>query len=47
MLGQQIFSLKNINTVQWTLKKEDIGRGMFIVKINQKEKVVTKRIVFE
>jgi polyhydroxybutyrate depolymerase len=46
MLGQEVFALKNINTPQWTLKKEEIGRGVFIIKINQKEKVITKRIIF-
>jgi polyhydroxybutyrate depolymerase len=47
MLGQQVFSFKNINAPQWTLKKEDIGRGIFMVKINQGEKTITKRVVFE
>jgi polyhydroxybutyrate depolymerase len=47
MLGQQVFALKNINSTQWVLKKEDIGKGLFVVKINQGEKVIVKRIVFE
>lgn len=47
MLGQQVFALKNIQTTQWELKKDDIGRGLFIVKINQGEKTIVKRIVFE
>jgi hypothetical protein len=47
VLGQEVFSLKNIATNQWHLRKADIGQGLFIVKINQGNKVVIKRIVFE
>jgi polyhydroxybutyrate depolymerase len=47
LLGQQVFSLKNLHQSQWILNKSDIGQGMFLIKINQGEKAVTKRVFFD
>jgi Secretion system C-terminal sorting domain len=47
LLGQLVFSLKNIQQSQWLLNKADIGQGMFLVEINQGEKTVTKRVFFD
>jgi polyhydroxybutyrate depolymerase len=46
-LGQKIYASKTTNYSQLTLKKAEIGYGFFVVKINQGQKVVTKRIVFQ
>ena len=46
-LGQQVYAVHNQDNPQLTLSKATIGKGVFIVKINQRERFVTKRIVFE
>lgn len=46
-LGQQVYASKNHTQTSLMLHKKEIGSGLFIVKINQGQKVATKRIVFE
>jgi polyhydroxybutyrate depolymerase len=47
MLGQQVYAVQNQDSPQFTLRKEALGTGFFVVKINQGQKFVTKRIVIE
>lgn len=47
MLGQEVYAIHNQDSPQFTLNKATIGKGIFIVKINQGQKFVTKRVVFE
>ena len=47
ILGQQVFSKNNIQEAQHILRKEEIGQGLFLLKINQGQKSVTKKIIFE
>lgn len=47
LLGQEVYAIQNQDSPQFTLSKAMIGKGIFIVKINQGEKFVTKRVVFE
>jgi hypothetical protein len=47
ILGQQVFSKNNIKEAQHILRKEQIGQGIFLLKINQGQKSVTKKIIFE
>jgi polyhydroxybutyrate depolymerase len=46
-LGQNVFQLKNQDNPQLVLAKKTVGEGFFIVKINQGQRIVTKRIVFQ
>ncbi|MBL7814046.1 MAG: T9SS type A sorting domain-containing protein [Saprospiraceae bacterium] len=46
-LGQQVYAARSEGHSSFILEKNKIGTGFFILKVNQGEKFVTKRIVFE
>ncbi len=47
LLGQEVYAVKNQLNSPVVLKKDMIGKGLFIAKINQGQNVITKRLVFE
>ena len=46
LLGQNVFSLRNSVFKQFILKKEQIGKGIFIVKISQGQNSISKKVFF-
>jgi hypothetical protein len=46
-LGQNVFTDKTTNARNWVLKKQQLGKGVFVVTINTGQKSVTKKVVFD
>jgi hypothetical protein len=46
LLGKSVFSVKNSLSRQFVLKKEQIGEGVFIVKITQGQNSISKKVFF-
>lgn len=44
LLGQKVFSLKNINTQQYVLPTENFAKGIYILKINSK---ITRKLILK
>jgi hypothetical protein len=47
MLGQNVFSINKSDKTQWILKKEQVGKGVFLIKISDGKNSVSKKILFE
>jgi hypothetical protein len=44
--GQNVFSFKNSLSKQFILKKEQLGAGVFVVKISQGQNSISKKVLF-
>jgi hypothetical protein len=46
LLGLNVYSLKNGSSNQFILKKEQVGKGIFIIKISQGQNSISKKVLF-
>jgi Secretion system C-terminal sorting domain len=46
LLGKNVYSVKNSLSNQFILKKEQLGNGVFIVKISQGQNSISKKVFF-